>query len=88
MSKIIEFKAGDRVHYVSKAHGQSSANPLLGSKYYCEGFITNTGNVGSYIEVDWDNGTHNSYTSGDLEHVNSQTNPNIAFRLKKQHKRR
>jgi len=80
------FNLGDRVVYVSGAHGRGSNNPLAGTQYECQGtvMIEDKG-MGFPIQVLWDNGKTNSYSSGDLDHVAAgKTNPNTAFFLKKQ----
>jgi len=78
-------KTGDRVYYISGHHGKGPGNPLKGSKYECQGTITTESKEdGLYIGVQWDNGTHNSYSFGDLCQANGGAmSPNLAFRLKK-----
>jgi hypothetical protein len=80
---------GDRVNYVSDNHGQSPANPLVGTRFECSGTVLNVIMGGDSINVEWDNGTHNSYSNRDLVLAsgNGGAEPNRAFRLKK-HKRR
>jgi hypothetical protein len=82
-------KVGARVNYVSDNHGQSPANPLIGTHYECVGTIDSYRMDGQSITVKWDNGTHNSYSARDLALAsgNGGADPNRAFRLKK-HKRR
>lgn len=76
------YKAGDRVYYTSGIHGQSRNNPLFGSEYECQGTISHAGDI--YVQVSWDNGTHNSYSAIDLTPAEGgKQNPNLLFRLKK-----
>ena len=84
------FEKGDRVYYVSGAHGALSNNPLIDTKYECQGSVRNIRASGYSISVKWDNGTQNCYNSEDLVHANivvnrplPKTDPNSAFRIKK-----
>jgi len=79
------FSIGDRVIYVSGHHGKGSNNPLDGTRYQCQGTVKmDDKGKGFPIQVVWDNGATNSYSSGDLEHVaGGRSNPNIAFLAKK-----
>jgi len=84
------FKKGDRVYYVSGVHGALSNNPLIDTKYECQGSVREIRDSGFSISVRWDNGTSNSYNSGDLVHADivinrplPKTDPNSAFRIKK-----
>jgi len=73
------FKVGDRVRYVSGAHGEEWANPLWGGE---QGNIAGTVDeahggqryVGD-IGVTWDNDAHNSYCADDLDLLGDM-NPN------------
>jgi hypothetical protein len=78
----MEFAEGNRVIYVSGNYPASRDNPLIGTKWECQGIITDYDE--SYIRVEWDNGRHNSYLQYDLQLVGTKANdPNSAFRLKK-----
>ena len=82
-----DFNVGDRVVYVSGRHGTMKSNPLVGSKYECEGTIDYSDRV--HTNVLWDNGTHNSYTPNDLMLIGKgKVNPNREFSLKKRNLRR
>lgn len=80
----MRFQKGDRVRYISGRHWLGPGNPLIGSKYECEGTVTYL-RLGR-ISVGWDNGTKNFYGEDDLElaeHKLGHNNPNAAFRSRK-----
>lgn len=79
------YKAGDRVYYTSGIHGQSKNNPLFGSEYECDGTIISIDHDGGYVQVEWDNGTHNSYSTHDLTPILENLNPNMAFLHRKRY---
>jgi hypothetical protein len=57
---------GVRVRYTSGAHGQGEDNPMVGSRWECEGTITEMPKGTNWCEVTWDNGKVNSYYLSDL----------------------
>jgi hypothetical protein len=78
----MEFARGDRVVYISGNYTTGRDNPLIGTKWECQGTITDS-DV-SYIRVEWDNKRHNSYMPYDLQLVGANKNdPNFAFKLRK-----
>lgn len=88
------FQEGDRVYYVSGRHGKYGNNPLRGSEFECEGTVTSRDTLGGLdTQVNWDNGTTNSYSFGDLRLVSEfqpalhANNPNAAFQRSKSAKK-
>ena len=67
------FKVGDRVIYAHKNVNYTTKenNPLVGTKFFCEGFIVSLRAPCSAFEFDvaWDNGSTNVYKTEDLEFV-------------------
>jgi len=85
-NETARYKIGDRVRYISGAHGNSKNNPLIGTEYECAGTVVRTENYGAIsYSVSWDNGTTNAYQAMDLVLVGSQCklDPNMSFRIKK-----
>lgn len=83
---MAKFKIGDRVKYISGRHGSSVTNPLIGTEFECAGTLD-----AAPCGVLWDNGEHNSYSPGDLIHIqmiDGKPNPNMAFLRKKQEEAR
>ena len=79
------FEPGDRVIYTSNRHGKGHNNPLWGSTDMCKGTIDYVDDA-HHITVQWDNGSHNSYSDGDLEDAPPDLpahNPNVVFTRKK-----
>jgi hypothetical protein len=88
--RMTMLKNGDRVLYVSGAHGSASNNPLTGTIHECAGTVVGVGDTGLYCKVNWDNGRSNSYNEDDLERVGPNykpgrraLDPNYAFYTKK-----
>ena len=81
---MANFNEGDRVVYVSGRHGNASNNPLTPGKHACEG-TTSRCQRGESIQVNWDNGEYNSYSTSDLAPAakGGRMDPNLAFRIKK-----
>ena len=76
----MKFKVGDRVKYVSGRWGVSSINPLWDSIERVKGTVIQVYKIGQtdgngpWVQVDWDNGTRNSYRNTDLELLDDFTN--------------
>ncbi len=82
----MRFQKDDRVRYISGRHWLGPGNPLIGSKYECEGTISGVNSRVNRISVNWDNGTTNFYAEDDLElaeHKLDCNNPNAVFRSRK-----
>jgi hypothetical protein len=86
----MSFSNGDRVYYTSKAHGSSNNNPLIGSRWECAGTVDHPEDKYGHVTVNWDNGSHNSYSAKDLQYAKPgdtfTPNPNTAFRMRKRKK--
>jgi len=70
-------KVGMRVMLVSDQGGDydiGESNPLIDTEYECEGVIEEI-EPGVEICVEWDNGSHNIYLSGDLVSLNDMDRP-------------
>ena len=71
------FNIGNRVVYISGAHGASPSNPLIDTSWFCEGTITELyeEDDGVYLDehypirVKWDNKNSNVYKYEDLKIV-------------------
>ena len=78
------FKIDDRVVYAHNTANYTTgqSNPLVGTKYECEGTVINIEHRS--VRVEWDNGRRNVYNYRTLELVSMRrNNPNIIFRRKK-----
>jgi hypothetical protein len=61
-----EFKLGDKVKLTSTRWGDSATNPIWGgSQGHISGIIDNI--TRRNVEVQWKNGSHNSYYKEDLQ---------------------
>ena len=62
----MKFEIGDRVKFTNKKSSYSigSANPLVGTRYECEGSVLSANSM--CVSVAWDNGLRNGYKDGDL----------------------
>lgn len=75
--KLCDLKCGDRVVLVArdkirdKLYRLSDSNPLAGTKHECVGTITEV--YHHTAEVDWDNGTCNTYVNYDLAIIYSES---------------
>lgn len=65
-----KFKVGDKVKYVSGAHGDSYNNPLWEGMYgNIVGKVVESNDTALPISVAWALGGHNVYKPEDLAHV-------------------
>ena len=79
----MSFQKGDRVKFVnnSRNYRVGEANPLVGSKWECEGTVTRSG---IDVRVSWDNGRGNIYKSKCLELIGTiKGDPNYMFKMKR-----
>lgn len=70
----MKFKTGDRVILLEHTKWiKCENNPSEDTEYFCEGTVTGAYPDGG-VNVNWDNGRHNSYNEkdGDLELVNDE----------------
>lgn len=72
---------GIRVVYVQNAYGVGPTNPLVGTKFECEGIVYDVSGQTCYVR--WDNGSENDYSYKTLELVKPSKDPNILFKRRK-----
>jgi len=72
---------GDRVAFVIlDKYSVGASNPLIGTNYECLGRVSHATTSG--LRVDWDNGSHNSYSHSDLVLIKTGVDPNRLFMFK------
>lgn len=62
-------RKSQRVRLISKKNRASSENPIIGTKYECEGtviFIDQVGTYGIRVSVEWDNSFKSAYDPNEL----------------------
>ena len=76
-----------RVILTSDRHGQSTSDPLYGSRHQCLGTVVQYSSIsGEPLEVEWDNGHTNTYHNKDLQFFRDEefkSNPNFTFKHRK-----
>lgn len=81
------FSKNDIVIYTSKRYTDAESDPHWGGRYgYITGKITefrwntkNDGKGGMSMNVEWENGTHNSYEPKDIIQIKPNTNSKIVL---------
>jgi len=67
------FKKGEKVLLINSKYVADQQNPIMGSKYECEGIVVGFQYEENMVVVQWDNGYHNAYNSITLSPVNSSS---------------